>query len=149
MSATTIEDIKPEVLEGMLACTRIKHQVTDTGWKQLHRLVGTIEGSGSIPSVIVEGGWTAYENPAILSVEELAAACGFLTDDANIEVEPTRGFLGFSEYWQDQMPRVVLFNKSPRDLEYEEIDWDKVQPMPSAEVDDAEEADESEGGTPD
>lgn len=148
MSATTIEDIKPEVIEGMMACTKIKHQFTDTGWKQLHRLVGTIEGTGIIPSVIVEGGWTAYEAPAILSVEELAASCGFLTDDANIEVPATRGFLGFSEYWQDQMPRVVAFNQVPQEaIVSEEIEWDQVQSSAESDVDVL--PDDSEGGTPD
>lgn len=133
MSATTIHDIKPEIIEGMLSCVKIKHQFTDTGWKQLHRLVGTIEVPLTKEPLIVYGGWTAYENPAILSAEELAAACGFFTDDATIGGEPTQGFLAFSEYWEDQMPRIVRFvAQHPSHYDPETAEWDKVKPEEEA-----------------
>lgn len=163
---TSIEDIKPEIISGMLACAKVKHQFTDTGWKQLHRLVATIEGTSVIPAVTVEGGWTSYDNPAILSVEEIAHACGMMTDDAPTDVPATRGFLGFSEYWIDQMPRIVRFgDEAVSAYDSETVDWDQVKPEVDADVheDEIERAplratkptqphliaDDSDGGTPD
>lgn len=131
MSKSTVEDVKPEIIAALLDAAVLEHQFTDTGWKQLHRIVATIHGPFLFhaSSVTIQGTWAGYDDPAILSIEEIVEACGLCTDDADLtRGEPTQGFIATTDYWDGQLPRIVRFSKNMSEQKWTEVSWEDVKP---------------------